>query len=49
MLYELTATVNGKDNTLITSTRFFNHALKAKDWAIKQGFTNIHLHKFIDL
>ena len=49
MLYEITATVKGKDNVLITSTRFFNHAIEAKKWAINNGYINIVLHKFVDL
>ena len=49
MLYEITATVDGKENTLITSTRFFNHALAAKKWAIDKGYYNIVFHKFLDL
>jgi hypothetical protein len=46
MTYEITATVKGTDNILITSTKYFNQWLKAKAWAVEQGFTNIVMHKF---
>jgi hypothetical protein len=47
--YDVTATVHGVDNTLITSTSEFNHALKAKQWAIEQGYDSVHLHKLAGL
>lgn len=49
MLYEVTATDKTGKFQLITSTRFFNHAIDAKNWAIGQGFTEVTFHKFTDL
>lgn len=44
--YDVTATVDGVDMTLIVSTPYFNRAIDAKNWAISQGYTSVVLHKF---
>jgi hypothetical protein len=46
MVYEITATVNGIDNVLIISTKFFNEALEAKKWSLEQKHTNVTFLKF---
>ena len=48
-IYTVLATVEGEDNTLLTETTDFNHALRAKEWATEQGYININFITFTEL